>query len=133
MKSHCWLRIIFDGTFIIRFSVKAFLAQAKEEFTKKWEEPAQVNSLIYWSFKIHPFRYLMCGSEMLTALMSIVARDMPLMPIIMAANFWLLLVPKAVLTEIHYSHAAHSWRLVVRWKLSADSTVCMHWFAIFVQ
>jgi len=34
--------------------VKAFLAQAKEEFNKKWDEPAQVriNTIyfLYWSF-----------------------------------------------------------------------------------
>jgi len=28
------------------FTVKAFLAQAKEEFTKKWDEPPQVCRLV---------------------------------------------------------------------------------------
>jgi len=32
--------------FIGMCAVKAFLAQAKEEFTKKWEEPAQAGILI---------------------------------------------------------------------------------------
>jgi len=31
----------------VRVTVKAFLAQAKEEFTKKWDEPPQVCRLIF--------------------------------------------------------------------------------------
>jgi len=32
--------------------VKAFLAQAKEEFTKKWDEPPQVCQLILVMFEV---------------------------------------------------------------------------------
>jgi len=32
--------------YCVYVTVKAFLAQAKEEFTKKWDEPPQVRRLI---------------------------------------------------------------------------------------
>jgi len=39
---------VVDNTvrIVVCFTVKAFLAQAKEEFTKKWDEPPQVCRLV---------------------------------------------------------------------------------------